>query len=91
MPGVYTNVKKKLRKVWHHNKITTSNCPKRTKSKYQPGGTATLITNQVTQKVHDSGADQFGQWSFITLTGRNKRKVTIVTVYRVCKNSLATA
>eukprot|EP00957_Ditylum_brightwellii_P121231 9245268-Ditylum_brightwellii.AAC.1 len=43
------------------------------------------------QRVHDSGADQFGRWSFITLAERNKRMVTIVTAYRVCKNSLATA
>eukprot|EP00957_Ditylum_brightwellii_P018584 1396537-Ditylum_brightwellii.AAC.1 len=91
MPGVYSDVKNKLRKVWHHNKITTSNCPEQTKSRYQPDGTATLITNRVARKVHASGADQFEQWSFITLAGRNKRKVTIVTVYRVCKNSLAMA
>eukprot|EP00957_Ditylum_brightwellii_P020106 1516739-Ditylum_brightwellii.AAC.2 len=61
MPGVYSDVKKKLRKVWLHNKITTSNCPEQTKSRYQSGGTATLITNQVTRKVHASSADQFGQ------------------------------
>eukprot|EP00957_Ditylum_brightwellii_P128081 9768887-Ditylum_brightwellii.AAC.1 len=67
MSGVYSDVKNKLRKVWHHNKLTTSNCPECTKSRYQPGGTATLITNQVTQKVYDSGADQYGRWSFITL------------------------
>eukprot|EP00957_Ditylum_brightwellii_P059324 4503350-Ditylum_brightwellii.AAC.1 len=72
MPSVCTDVKKKLWKVWHHNKITTSNCHEQTKSKYQPGRTATLITNRVTWKVHDSNADQFGQWSFITLAGRNK-------------------
>eukprot|EP00957_Ditylum_brightwellii_P177657 13532161-Ditylum_brightwellii.AAC.1 len=43
------------------------------------------------RKVHASGADQFGQWSYVTLSGKNKRKVTVVTAYRVCKNSLATA
>eukprot|EP00957_Ditylum_brightwellii_P066715 5062549-Ditylum_brightwellii.AAC.1 len=43
------------------------------------------------RKVHNSGADQFGRWSFITLAGRHKRKVTVVTAYRVCKNSLAMA
>eukprot|EP00957_Ditylum_brightwellii_P078237 5948881-Ditylum_brightwellii.AAC.1 len=91
MPRVYSDVKNKLRKVWHHNKLTTSNCPERTKSRYQPGGTATLITNRVTQKVHDSGADQFGRWSFITLDGTHKRKMTVVMAYRVCKNTLAMA
>eukprot|EP00957_Ditylum_brightwellii_P072147 5483947-Ditylum_brightwellii.AAC.1 len=43
MPGVYDAVKQKLNKVWRRNKLAVSNCPERTKTRYQPGSTATLV------------------------------------------------
>eukprot|EP00957_Ditylum_brightwellii_P021542 1624090-Ditylum_brightwellii.AAC.1 len=82
MPGVYEHVKKKLNKIWRKNKLVTSNCPERTKTKYQPGGTATLVTTSKINKVCASSSDKYGCWSFVVLRGKNKRKVTVITVYR---------
>eukprot|EP00957_Ditylum_brightwellii_P141065 10746701-Ditylum_brightwellii.AAC.1 len=59
--------------------------------KYQPGGTATLVAMSKINKVCASGSDKYRCWSFVTLKGKNKRKVTVITAYRVSKNSLATA
>lgn len=35
------------------------------------------------------GKDKKGRWSWVTLHGRSQKKLTIVSAYRVCKNSLA--
>ena len=55
MPGVFDVVKWKLNKVWRRNKLVVSNCPERTKTRYQPGGTATLVTSLACHRVCDSG------------------------------------
>eukprot|EP00957_Ditylum_brightwellii_P010166 768426-Ditylum_brightwellii.AAC.1 len=45
MQDVYDAVKQKLNKVWRRNKIVVSNCPEKTKKRYQPDSTATLVTS----------------------------------------------
>eukprot|EP00957_Ditylum_brightwellii_P103612 7893917-Ditylum_brightwellii.AAC.1 len=76
MPGVYDAVKRKLNKVWRRNKPVVSNCPERTKTRYQLGGTATLVTSSACHWVCDSGDDKYGRWSYVTLKGKNKHKIT---------------
>eukprot|EP00957_Ditylum_brightwellii_P183589 13983938-Ditylum_brightwellii.AAC.1 len=60
MSGVYDAVKQKLNKVWRRNKLVVSNCPERTKMRYQPGGTATLVTSLACHRVCESGDDKYG-------------------------------
>eukprot|EP00957_Ditylum_brightwellii_P174001 13247735-Ditylum_brightwellii.AAC.1 len=91
MLGVYDEVKQKLNKVWKRNKLVVSNCLEQTKTKYQPGRTATLVTSSASHQVCDSGDDKYGCWLYVTLKGKNKHKVTVITAYKVCKNTLATA
>eukprot|EP00957_Ditylum_brightwellii_P073741 5604003-Ditylum_brightwellii.AAC.1 len=68
-----------------------SNSYERTKTKHQPGGTATLITSKSVQRVSNSSSDSLRRWSYVTMKGKNGRKITMVTTYRVCSNTLATA
>jgi hypothetical protein len=75
MPGAYNKVKTKLSKVWKKNKLVTSHTKERTNTNYQPGGTATLLTDKAIFRAHDSGKDKWGLWSYITLRGQNGRKV----------------
>eukprot|EP00957_Ditylum_brightwellii_P141445 10775898-Ditylum_brightwellii.AAC.1 len=91
MPGVYDALKQKLNKVWRRNKLVVSNYPERTKTRYQSGGTATLVTSLACHRVCDSGDDKYGRWLYVTLKGKNKRKIIVITAYRVCTNTLATA
>eukprot|EP00957_Ditylum_brightwellii_P059527 4520185-Ditylum_brightwellii.AAC.1 len=71
MPGVYEQVKKKLNKVWRKSKLMASNCLEWTKTKYQPGGTATLVTTSKINTVCSSGSDKYGHWSFVMLKGKH--------------------
>eukprot|EP00957_Ditylum_brightwellii_P175679 13376602-Ditylum_brightwellii.AAC.1 len=89
--GVYNNIKRKLFKVWRKNKITMSCAPEWMKSEYQPGGTATLVTDKWSSFVCDTGKDTLGRWSYTTFKGKHDQKVTVISAYRVCNNTLAQA
>ena len=58
------------------------------------GGSVTSVYGEwVTRSNGDDIQDQsgLGRWSGITLTGKSKSKFTIITAYRVCKNSISQA
>eukprot|EP00957_Ditylum_brightwellii_P144647 11019215-Ditylum_brightwellii.AAC.1 len=82
---------KKINKVWPKNKLETSNSPERTMTEYQPGGSATLITDKWASNIYNSSKDKLGRWSYVTIKGKRNSRVTVVSAYQVCENSLATA
>ena len=57
---------------------------------YQPRGTAVITTNVISPRITDSGVDphEMGLWSYITINGRNKKKLTIISTYRACKTRI---
>eukprot|EP00957_Ditylum_brightwellii_P025314 1915590-Ditylum_brightwellii.AAC.1 len=65
--------------------------PEQTKSDFQPGGTAPLVTNKWISYICNSGKDTLGRWSYITLKGKSGWRVTIVSAYYVCDNNVAQA
>eukprot|EP00957_Ditylum_brightwellii_P085890 6534119-Ditylum_brightwellii.AAC.1 len=52
--GVYEKIKKQFNKVWSKNKLESSNSPEQTTTKYQSGGSATLITDKWASNICDS-------------------------------------
>eukprot|EP00957_Ditylum_brightwellii_P087626 6671587-Ditylum_brightwellii.AAC.1 len=61
-------------KVCGKNKTATSNSQERTKTEYQPGGTATVVMDKWVSQVCNSGHDPLGRWSYATIKGRKDRK-----------------
>ena len=51
---------------------------------YQPGGTAVSVRNKWATRFLKKGSDDFGRWSWLTLTGRGTTKITFISGYRVC-------
>jgi hypothetical protein len=47
-----------------------------------------VVFDKWVSQVCDSGSNILGRWSFITLKRKQNRKVTIISAYRVCENSL---
>jgi hypothetical protein len=86
--GVYGAVKKVFSNVWRKNKLVTSSSGERTSTAYQPGGTASAVFDKWVSQVCASGSDSLGRWSYLTLKGKQSRKITIISAYRVCVNSL---
>eukprot|EP00957_Ditylum_brightwellii_P079538 6047680-Ditylum_brightwellii.AAC.1 len=87
----YTKNKHIINKVWQKNKLETTSSKEQTKTDFQPGGTATLITDKWLSYVCNLGRDEAGRWSYIMLKGTKNRKVTVISAYRVCKNQLSQA
>eukprot|EP00957_Ditylum_brightwellii_P161699 12311064-Ditylum_brightwellii.AAC.1 len=58
---------------------------------YQSRGTALGLTRKYVSKVCDSGSDQMGCWSWITIKGKKGWKIALLSAYRVFENALSQA
>ena len=82
-----------MRDFWPHSRLIGSTSDIPSKEVVQFGGTCTVVTDKWTGRIESSGSDPqgLGRWSYVRLNGKNGRRVTIVTVYQVCKQSVTTA
>ena len=48
------------------------------------GGLLTWTIGNWLGRIIDSGSDKLGRWTYVTMTGKNNRKLTIYTLYQVC-------
>ena len=51
-----------------------------------------IIRQPIKHSITNEGEDSFnmGRWSYSTIRGRNKRRVTIITAYQTCECDMAT-
>jgi hypothetical protein len=84
----HVSLRRCLFRNWKAAKFETSVPEERFLGNYQPGGTATIVTNRWTSRVVTSGSDPLGlgRWSFIVLRGKQDTNICIVTAYRVCND-----
>jgi hypothetical protein len=87
-----------LRRYWKKTIFAFSSSDHRyrtihhTDSEYQPGGTCTVVNNSwAARTLPSQDPSGMGRWSQISINGRDNRKVTIFTVYRVCHDTISTA
>ena len=48
------------------------------------GGLLTWTRGNWSGRIINSGRDTLGRWTYITMGGKNNKKITIYTIYRVC-------
>jgi hypothetical protein len=86
-----SNTQNIFRKVWTTSAFQVSHGRENFHSSYKPGGTLTAVTGRWTSRVVDKGEDPFGlgRWSFITLRGKQDKRITFITGYRVCNSSIS--
>jgi len=56
---------------------------------YQRGGTALTVVNHWATRTVAKGQDKMGRWSWLTLLGQAQSKITFISAYRVCKDTMA--
>ena len=49
------------------------------------GGLLTWTRGNWSGRIIKKGKDSIGRWTYITMAGKNNRKITIYTIYRVCE------
>jgi hypothetical protein len=82
-----------LRDLWPYSTYVTSSVPavEDGESVYLPGGTCTTVVDKWATRVLEKGADALlGRFSWVTMAGKQNKKVTFVTVYRVGKDNSGT-
>ena len=78
-------------KYWPQVRIVTSCSSVRAAHQYLPGGTATLITGNLTGRiVHTESDKDLGRWNHVRIRGNQGVFVSIITAYMVCKSSIST-
>jgi hypothetical protein len=82
-----------LRKHLRHHRLITSCGPAKARHAFLPGGTATIVANNWTGRISDSGSDPhgLGRWTYVRTKGRTAARLLIITVYQVCKQTIKTA
>lgn len=84
--AAYNKVQTILRQTWRNHSMSHSHLKENFTSWTQPGGTATIITNNWTSRIVEKGMDPFGlgRWSYTILRGKSGVKILIITAYQVC-------
>ena len=78
---------------WTHSHSTTSETEIEWSAIHKPGGTAIITLPPFSSSITTSGSDPkgHGRRSYITITGRDNNKLTMISAYRVCQISIKNA
>jgi hypothetical protein len=86
------DVKRRFRDFWKMTCIAMSSSTEHGGRIYQPGGTMTVVGEPWACRAKAAKPESnMGRWNEIMITGRKGKSVMLITAYRVCKNSAATA
>ena len=70
------------RQTTSHYKLQLSSSDVCTDDQYKPGGTLTLVRNDLTSRVSSSGTDALGRWSYVTFLAKAGARVTVINIYQ---------
>ena len=83
------NIQQTVKKNWPNHRLAFSSSDVGVElafHEFLPGGTCTMAFDHVGMRVIKAGEDDsgLGRWSFITVEGQDKRRITFITAYRIC-------
>jgi hypothetical protein len=70
-----------IKRASSHYRGSVSSAKLQWPTDYQPGGTAVAARNEWATRFLSQGSDNLGRWSWITLAGQNKLKITFLSGY----------
>ena len=76
-----------LHRNFHHYSMAASSSSIPAATLFKPGGTLSMVHNDLVGRVKSKGADPLGRWSYLKLQGKSNKIVTFITAYQVCKKS----
>ena len=79
-----------LRTQHKHSILLNATSDEISKSFHKPGGASLAILGNAISTISEKHTDEtgLGRWVYTILTGKNHRKIVIITAYRLCQNSL---
>ena len=89
--NVTQSTNRRRRNTFQFSKQISSHSQLHYDTPYQPGGTTSIITDNLIGRYHSSTSDMvLGRWSVIHLTLPNDNILTIVCCYQVCEQHIET-
>jgi hypothetical protein len=89
---VANDIKRRFRDFWKMTCIAMSSSTEHGGRVYQPGGTMTVVGEPWACRAKEAkNESDMGRWNEIEIMGRKGKSIILITAYRVCKNSAATA
>ena len=73
------------RQTTDHYRLQPSSSDIIADDQYKPGGTLTLVRDNLTSRVTSQGTDALGRWSYVTFLAKSSR-VTVINIYQPGKN-----
>ena len=89
-PSSKTSFQATNRRHWKHSRSITSETYIEWSDIYKPGVTAIITLPPFSPSITTSGNDPtgLGRWSYITISGRDNIKLTVLSTYRVSQKSI---
>ena len=76
--------------TFDHYRLTCASSSIPSSFDFKPGGTLIITQGNAVGRVTLSGSDPMGRWSYQTLTCKDNRNLTIMSVYQVCEQAHTT-
>ena len=73
------------RQSFTHYTMHTATSSTRADKFYKPGGTLLLAQGDIIGRIKERGNDPLGRWTWMKFIGREKRLITVISAYQVCK------
>mmetsp|Transcript_22442 Transcript_22442/g.32140 ORF Transcript_22442/g.32140 Transcript_22442/m.32140 type:complete len:238 (+) Transcript_22442:666-1379(+) len=92
-PTFRNSLKQTVSRIWRSNRIAYSTSTvgmKFLNDELLPGGTATMLFDHLATRTVKMGEDEegTGSFSYITVEGQGKQKLTFITGYQICKGAM---
>mmetsp|Transcript_9968 Transcript_9968/g.14363 ORF Transcript_9968/g.14363 Transcript_9968/m.14363 type:complete len:305 (-) Transcript_9968:240-1154(-) len=83
------NLQQTVKKNWPNHRLAFSSSDVGIElafHEFLPGGTCTMAFDHLGMRVVKAGEDDsgLGRWSYVTVEGQDKRRITFITAYRIC-------
>lgn len=86
---VYNKFRQTFGQATHRLVMATS--PQKYPGYFKPGGVMGAVMGKTIARVIDSGQDYLGRWVYISLIGKENKRITIIGTYQVCQENIKTA
>ena len=82
-----------IRDTWHKSSVQFSQQLEPFHQQCQRGGTLQIATDRWSARLQSKGVNPYGlgRWSYMILSGKVDRKVSVITAFRVCKSTFDSA
>ena len=74
---------KTAQQIWQRVRLNIASSELTFSSPWKPGGTAIWSTDSITGRISATGSDAWGRWCYQTFQGKDRRSITVITVYQV--------